>query len=260
MKKNLDKPRFRIGKTFISVTTPQDTQSRIAAAVKKGDNAYICVSDPRTVDYACVHEDYCEVMNHSMMNLPDGQPIMWAAWLWGVKEIERTMGPALFPTMLEDKDSGLKHFLLGDTDDTLAAIVEKASCNRNQIVGTYSPPFCSLDEFDYQGMADMINQSGADIVWIAMRAPKQDFFSVRILPYLDHKICIGVGAAFRFYLGEYQLAPPLIRKLGLMGLYWGRKNQGYLAFIWGYLKDNMPFFWYLFKIIIWRIIGRKYDE
>ena len=256
----LDKPRFRIGKTFISVTTPQNTRRRIADAVRKGHGGYICVSDPRTVDYASAHDDYGEVMNHSLMNLPDGQPIMWAAWLWGVEGVERTMGPVLFQEMIEDQTSGLKHFLLGDTEETLQQIVKKASAAGETIVGTLSPPFCSLDDFDYPGMAAVINQSQADIVWIAMRAPKQDFFATRILPYLDHKICIGVGAAFRFYLGEYKLAPPLIRKLGLMGLYWGRKNQGYLAFIRGYLKDNMPFFWYLFKIIIWRIIGRKYDE
>ena len=256
----VDDLRFGIGKTFISITSPDDTKKRIADAITMRKNDYICVSDPRTVDYAYMHEDYREVMNHSMMNLPDGQPIMWAAWLWGVKGIERTMGPILFGDMIDDRQSGHKHFLLGDTEETLSEIVRKASANKDNIVGTFSPPFCTLDEFDYESIAKMVNDSGANIVWIAMRAPKQDFFAVRLLPYLDHKICIGVGAAFRFYLGQYKLAPPLIRKLGLMGLYWGKKDQKFVPFIWGYLKDNVPFLWLLFKIAIWKMIGRKYYE
>ncbi len=256
----MDKNRYRIGKTFISITSQKDAQSRIAQAVKEGKNAYICVSDPRTVDLASKDEKYRNVMENSMMNTPDGQPTLWATWLWGLKNVERTMGPILFQEMIENPSSGLKHFLLGDTDETLKAIVEKASAKNALIVGTYSPPFCKLEEYDYESMAKMINDSGADIVWTAMRAPKQDYLNVNLLPFLDKKICIGVGAAFRFYLGEYKMAPPLIKKLGLMGLYWGRKGQSWSAFIWGYLTDNMPFLWHLSKIPFRRLVGKKYYE
>ena len=256
----MNQDRYRIGKTFISITSQKDAQARIAQAVKEGKNAYICVSDPRTVDLASKDEKYREVMENSMMNTPDGQPTLWAARLWGLKNVERTMGPILFQEMIENSKSGLKHFLLGDTDETLAAIVKKATEKNAQIVGTYSPPFCKLEEYDYEGMAKMINESGADIVWTAMRAPKQDYLNINLLPYLDKKICIGVGAAFRFYLGEYKMAPPLIKKLGLMGLYWGRKGQSWGAFIWGYLTDNMPFLWHLAKIPFRRLVGKKYYE
>lgn len=256
----MNQERFRIGKTFITITTPTDAVERISLAVKDGMNTYVCASDPRTVDYACTHPDYCELMNNSFMNTPDGQPIMWAAKLWGIKGIERTMGPILFQDMITDKNSGLKHFLLGDTEETLKAIVDKNVNNKKNIVGTYSPPFCNLDEYDYEGIAKMVNDSGADIVWLALRAPKQDFFSVRLLPYLEHKICIGVGAAFRFYLGEYKMAPPLIRKLGLMGIYWGTKGKSWFEFLKGYAKNNLPFLWHMAKIPFWRIIGKKYYE
>lgn len=256
----MNKNRFRIGKAFISITSQKDAQARIAQAVKDGKNAYICVSDPRTVDLASSDERYREVMENSMMNTPDGQPTLWAARLWGLKNVERTMGPILFQQMIENPSSGLKHFLLGDTDETLKAIIEKASEKNALIVGTYSPPFCKLDEYDYEGMAKMINESGADIVWTAMRAPKQDYLNINLLPYLDKKICIGVGAAFRFYLGEYKMAPPIIRKLGLMGIYWGTKGRGWPAFLKDYAKNNLPFLWHLAKIPFRRMIGKKYYE
>lgn len=44
--------RYRIGKTFVSITTPIDAQERIKASVESGGGTYVCVSDPRTVDFA----------------------------------------------------------------------------------------------------------------------------------------------------------------------------------------------------------------
>ena len=192
------------------------------------------------------------------MNLPDAEPMLWAAKLWGLKEVRRTMGPMLFNDMLEDYNNGIRHFFLGDTDETLSKLQDKYKFAN--IVGTYSPPFCELYEYDYEGMAKKINDSGANLVWISMRAPKQDFFATRILPYLDKKICIGVGAAFRFNLGEYKMAPPIIKKLGLMGLFWGKKSQSWPAFIWDYLSMNMPYLYYLAQIPIRKLLGKKYYE
>lgn len=257
----MSKDRYRVGRSFISCTSIPDAKYRIAKAVKEGQNSYICVSNPRTVTYASKHEDYRKVMDNSFMNLPDAEPMYWAAKLWGLKEVNRTMGPVIFKEMLCEPQSGLKHFLLGDTEETLEKITKKFTEEAGaNIVGTYSPPFCGLDEYDYEGMAKMINDSRADLVWVSMRAPKQDFFSARIQPYLDKKICIGVGAAFRFSLGEYKMAPPVIKKLGLMGLYWGKKNQSWPAFIWGYLKVNVPYLFYLAEIPFKRLIGKKYYE
>ena len=250
--------RFRIGGTHISCTNIPDAKKRITRAVKEGVSGYICVSNPRTVTYATKHEDYRELMTNSFMNLPDAEPMQWAAKLWGLKDVKRTMGPVLFDEMLKDKNSGIKHYLLGDTDETLGKL--KEMYKDSNIVGMYSPPFCGLDEYDYQQMADMVNLSGADLVWVSMRAPKQDFFAQRITPLLENKICIGVGAAFRFNLGEYKMAHPIIKKLGLMGLFWGKKSQSWPAFIWGYLKDNVPYIFYLAAIPFRRLVGKKYYE
>ena len=253
--------RFRVGKAYLSCTSIADAKCRISQAIEEGLNTYICVSNPRTVTYATNHKDYQEVMERSFMNLPDAEPMKWAARLWGLKDVERTMGPVLFHEMLSDPESGIQHFLLGDTDETLEKITKKLKGEANaNISGSFSPPFCKLDEYDYEGIAKIINDSGASVVWISMRAPKQDFFSTRILPYLDKKVCIGVGAAFRFCLGEYKMAPPIIKKLGLMGLYWGKKNQSWPAFIWGYLKDNVPYVFYLAAIPFRRLFGKKYYE
>ncbi|HHT23372.1 MAG TPA: WecB/TagA/CpsF family glycosyltransferase [Bacteroidales bacterium] len=253
--------KFSIGKVFIQATDLENVIEEIEKLVKNGNNEYICVSNPRTVVYANKHIDYLDVMNNSYMNIPDAEPIIWAARLWGLKKVQRTMGPIVFEKMINNPENQIKHFLLGDTQDTLDSILKKSINNYNAlIVGSYSPPFCNINEYDYKKIADLINRSGADIVWIALRAPKQDFFASNIIKYLDSKICIGVGAAFRFYLGEYKMSNPIVKKLGLMGLFWGKKNQTFFSFLRGYFSDNVPYLFLLAKIPFKRLRGKKYYE
>lgn len=232
---------YRIGRVRISITNENDAVKFILEHVKGKKGGYICISNMRTVSIANRDDKYQEVMENSLMNTPDGMPLVWMARLWGLKDVQRTVGPDLFTTMLNDKESGIKHFLLGDTDETLAQMKEKYATNGANIVGTYSPPFCELDEFDYPSIAKMINDSGADIVWLSLRAPKQDFFAARLLPYLNNKICIGVGAAFRFSLGQIKHPPKIIKKLGLTGLFWRKINTTMIK--WMITNSFMLCYW-----------------
>ena len=213
---------FRIGKVYISITNPKDAEEQITQAALSGINNYICVSNMRTVVLAQKDQAYLKVMNEAWMCAPDGMPLTWMAHLWGHKNVERTAGPDLLMSMLSKTTSGVKHFLLGDTEDTLRLIEEKY--NSGNIVGSYSPPFCDLGEYDYKHIASLINASGANVVWVSLRAPKQDYFSTMLLPYLDRKVCIGVGAAFRFAIGQYRHPNKIVQRLGLTGFFL-RKNK-----------------------------------
>ena len=69
-------------------------------------------------------------------------------------------------------------------------------------------PFRQVEEFDYPGIARIIETDGADIIWIALGAPKQEIFMSRLKPYLHHGVMIAVGAAFKFFSGtEVSRAP-----------------------------------------------------
>ena len=223
----MNSERYRIGKVYISATNPKDAEDRITQAAFNGIDGYICVSNVRTVYMANRNKDYCELMNNAFMCTPDGMPLTWMARLWGLKDVHRTDGPDLFVSMLNKPETGVKHFLLGDTEETLDKMKSKFS-NAN-IVGVYSPPFLPLEEYDLRGMAQMINDCDANIVWLSLRSPKQDNLAKRLKPLLHNKLCIGVGAAFRFALGEYKHPSKTVQKLGLTGLFWrkiGLKEVG----------------------------------
>ena len=239
----MENKRYAIGKVMVSQTDPADTQAKITSAVNLPLNGYVCIANMRSVIYGNQHEDYAEVLNGSFLTTPDGMPLVWCARCWGLKNVQRTTGPDLFVSMLKDDTSGIRHFLLGDTDETLAALTSRDEYKN--IVGVYSPPFCDVDEFDYHGIAKRINESGANVVWVSLSAPKQDYFAVKLLPLLDKKIVIGVGAAFRFALGEYHHPNAMMQKAGLTGLFW-RKGHPFKL-----LKTYIVFVLYLIRFITW---------
>lgn len=244
---------YSIGKVNISRTNLQKSIKQITKATKEHRGGYICVSNTRTTAYANKKEnkDYLNLMHSALMCLPDGMPLVWMARLWGLKDVGRTAGPDLFTTMLQDENSHIKHFLLGDTEETLKAISEKY----NNITGYYSPPFLPLDKYNYKEIAGIINKSNADIVWIALGAPKQDYFAQKLQQHLNGKICIGVGAAFRFSLGEIKHPPTLLKKLGLTGLFWRKLD---LKELWWYVPHSLWILRWSIGIIFSRLLGRSH--
>ena len=253
---------FRIGRTRISVTDEDKAIESIKGFIHSGQKGYICISTLRTVPFANKDERYFEVMENSLMNTPDGTPLVWCGHWWGLKSVQRACGPHIFPHLLKDKDPELKHFFLGDTDETLAALTKKTTNEFGaSVVGTYSPPFKPLEEYDIEGLAKMINDSGATIVWTALRAPKQDILNSMITPYLnDGIVLVGVGAAFRSLIGGLKQPDGLVQKLGLAGIAFHRSDVSWWWEIKFYFTHTLLLIKYFFMIKWRRLIGRKYYE
>jgi len=78
----------------------------------------------------------------------------------------------------------------------------------------------SVEEFDYANIAKEIETDEADIIWIALGAPKQEYFMDRLKPHLKRGVMIAVGAVFKFYSGvEARRAPKWIIKWHLEFVY-----------------------------------------
>ena len=257
--KQVDKTKFRVDKTCISRTYPEDALQRITEAAIGKHGGYICVSNLRTVLFARKDKAYQELMENSFMNLPDGTPLSWCGKVWGLKEVSFTNGPALFKKILTTGDKRLKHFLLGDTQEVLDEILKKYQGEKDAgIVGMFSPPFAPLEEYDLESMARMIKESGANIVWSAMTAPKQDFFDQQMSKLLPEVIFIGVGRAFRISIDRVKEAPYWAQKSGLGGLFISKKKP--LQRVWSDFKRSFILAGFFIKILFRRIIGKKYYE
>lgn len=241
-------PKYKVGEINISATNPDEAVAFIEELALSHKGGSIGVPCFRNIQVAKNDAHYASIMNANNMNIPDGMPLTWIGKIAGYKQVQQTPGPVVFGRILPHKESGIKHFLLGDTQETLDKV--KSKYPDALIVGMVSPPFCPVEDFDYKLYAEQINRSGADIVWLSLTAPKQDFFAERLQPLISGKLIIGVGAAFRYVLGEYEEPSKVVKKLGLTGFIWRKWS---FKLFWGYVRASG----YLVQIAIKTIIHKK---
>jgi N-acetylglucosaminyldiphosphoundecaprenol N-acetyl-beta-D-mannosaminyltransferase len=192
--------------------------ARIDAAISRGKKEYVCVRDAHGVIRCQNDAELRSIHNRAFLVTPDGMPLVWALKRAGHTASDRVYGPDLMLSLFETGEHrGWRHFLYGATDKTLerlqARLLEKFPDAR--IAGAYAPPFHELGTQEEADVAERINRSGADIVWVGLGSPKQEFWMAHMRGRLEASILIGVGAAFDFHAGLKRQAPRAIQRSGL---------------------------------------------
>ena len=82
----------------------------------------------------------------------------------------------------------------------------------------YSPPFRTLSAQEDQQIVDMINNSGAGVVFVGLGCPKQEKWMAEHRGRIN-AVMIGVGAAFDYHAGTIQRAPLWMQHSGLEWLH-----------------------------------------
>ena len=83
-----------------------------------------------------------------------------------------------------------------------------------QIVGTINGY-----EKDNDKIIKAINKSKADIVFVALGSPKQEYWITENMNKVNAKIFQGVGGSFDVFSGNIKRAPKWMQKIGLEWLY-----------------------------------------
>lgn len=158
---------------------------------------------------------------------PDGMPLIWALnskLPAGEKLTDRVYGPTLMLETLRATDgegADFKHFLLGGKQSTLDCLRERFSAlfPGVEISGTHSPPFGKWPENELETISEKIRQSGANLIWVGLGCPKQEYWIATNKHRLPSGVYFGIGAAFAFHAGEVRQAPALIQKCGMEWAY-----------------------------------------
>ena len=234
-------------KTNINVTNMDETIAYITENLDELKGDYICVSNVHTTVMAFRDQDYRMIQNSAAMALPDGQPLSIVSRRRGYAEAKRVPGPDLMPAILDlSQEKGYSHFFYGSTENTLTHLKSQVLSRypKLNIAGMYAPPFRDLTREEDEEIVRKINESGADFVWVALGAPKQEKWMY------DHRniiggLMIGVGAAFDFIAGTVKRAPMWMQKLCLEWVF--RIMQNPRRLIPRYLNTNFSFLYYVYK-------------
>lgn len=173
----------------------------IVIQVKEKRADYICVADGVILSVANRNPDYLKVVNGGMFSICDSSYVpLYIKWIYG-EQFSQYCGSEIFIDVIKSRK--YRMIFLGTCRKTLAGLKRNLKKYNPEVENMtfHELPFCEIGEFDYKDIASMIEQDGADIIWIALGAPKQEYFMNRLKPYLHHGVMIAVGAAFKFFSG-----------------------------------------------------------
>ncbi|WP_345448841.1 WecB/TagA/CpsF family glycosyltransferase [Arthrobacter gyeryongensis] len=212
-----------LGGLEIAVSHPQAAAVKLctlAANISNKSGVSIHLVNAYTISLAARDRNYADVLARSSGNLPDGKPLVWISNLKG-RPLWQVRGPSLFGNVMDiGRNSNVKHFLLGSTNDTLRKLNEELTSRYPgiEIVGQLSPPFRDQSPSELAAQDKFISDSEAQIVWVGLGTPKQDFEVLRLANRLP-VVAVAVGAAFDFVAGTKKEAPVWIRKIGFEWLF-----------------------------------------
>lgn len=163
---------------------------------------------------------YSSLLRAGDLVFTDGLPVAWVgrrlyrdlASRW-----ERVYGPDVLAGVLEGSEwDRPRHYFLGGTPETLAALVDRVRSRwpKAIIAGSESPPFTQASELDLEKRDERIRASQATLVWVGLGTPKQDYEVRRLADSLPIT-ALGVGAAFDFLARTKAQAPVWMRRAGL---------------------------------------------
>jgi N-acetylglucosaminyldiphosphoundecaprenol N-acetyl-beta-D-mannosaminyltransferase len=183
---------------------------------------YVCVTSVHGIISAYRDRSLQRILNNADIATPDGVPVVWALRSLGHRKQQRVYGPELTLALCERAQScGYRVFLYGGSDNALRRVRERLSekyPNLN-LVGSYSPPFRPLTPEEDEAIVAMIRQSEAELVFIGLSTPKQEYWMADHQTRLPNTVMIGVGAAFDFHAGTLKQASRWMQRMGLEWLF-----------------------------------------
>lgn len=228
----------------ISAVNMESCIQNIFEDFEKTRGEYICVSNVHTTVMAHDDPDYFKAQSESFMSIPDGKPLS----VVGKKqcsEMDRVTGPDLMRRIFEEsKNRELRHFFYGNSKENLEILIKTLQMDYPWLTISGHEPsvFRDMTEEEETRLAERINATNPDFVWVALGAPRQEMFCHRMVSRING-LMIGVGGAFNVLAGVVPEAPLWMQKWSLEWFY--RFIQEPKRLFKRYAITNTKFIWYL---------------
>ncbi|MGN0150496.1 MAG: WecB/TagA/CpsF family glycosyltransferase [Clostridia bacterium] len=164
-------------------------------------------------------EEFCKLLNNASLLTADGIGVVYASKILKKPISERAAGYDIACKVLEKINyTDHKLFLFGGKP----GVAEEAKENLLKkypalnIVGIRNGYFKEEEE---EAIVEEINNSGADIVFVCLGAPKQEQWIDRHKDKLKVRVAMGIGGSLDVFAGRTERAPEFFCKTGLEWFY-----------------------------------------
>lgn len=209
--------------------------------VLKGGSHYGAVVNAAKIAAASNNEKLKRVLMDADFVTADGMSVVWASRILGRALKQRVTGIDLFQLLVERAASrGFSVYFLGARDEAVRGTVEQLTARHPKLrVAGYRNGYFGESESD--AVADAIRTSEADLLFVAMGSPAQEYWIASNVARTGARFALGVGGSFDHVSGLVARAPEFMQRAGLEWFHrlikeprrlWKRYLVGNLKFIW----------------------------
>ncbi len=213
--------RFEILNIWVDELNMEQALDRVREFVEQGKNVQTVFASNPEKNYSVPKDDFLyDMFRKSDLLIPDGIGIVLAAkFLYGSR-LERVPGCELMQNICAmSADRGYKIFIYGAKEDVNRAAVHTLT-DRHPSIEIVGRQNGYLPESEMNGLVERINESGAEILFLALGSPRQELW---ISKYRDQlhtvRVCQGIGGTLDVLAGTVKRAPQLFCRTGLEWLF-----------------------------------------
>lgn len=207
----------------------------------------LCFVNPDCVNIARRNARYRKVLNQAGLVVPDGIGMRLAGKLLKRGFRQNVNGTDLFPRLCQRlAGTEARVFLLGGQPGVAEQTADWIRTHHPElrIAGTRHGYFDAAEQAD---VIKEIRASRADVLLVAMGAPRQELWIQEHAESCGVRVAMGVGGLFDFYAGRIPRAPQWLREIGLEWTYrlyqepgrmWRRYLIGNLTFLTAVLMQR----------------------
>ena len=205
-----------MGVAFDNVTMSQALE-KARGLLKEGKTVY-CVTPNSEIVYEAMHsEELATLLNDAALVLPDGAGVVLASKILGTPLSEKVAGvdfaDRLMDVMVEE---GYKLYLLGSKPGIAELAAEKMLLKHPGLT------ICGMADGyfkDEDAVVEKVNAAGADILFVCLGAPKQEYFMAKHKEKLNVRMMLGLGGTLDSFAGTVKRAPKWMISMNLEWFY-----------------------------------------
>ncbi|MFT8888105.1 MAG: WecB/TagA/CpsF family glycosyltransferase [Ethanoligenens sp.] len=205
-----------LGITYENVTLDEALRDVLAFTQADG-TAYVVTPNPEISEACVADKRLAHAVAEADYVVPDGIGIIMAARICGTPLKERVGGFDLATALLPELERrGLRLFLLG----AKPGVAEQAAQNLRgrfpalRITGVHDGYFQEDDE-----AVAAVNAAGADVVFVALGFPRQEYFMHDNREALQAHVLLGLGGGLDVFAGIAKRAPAFFIRMNLEWFY-----------------------------------------
>jgi len=221
--------------------TMEEALEAVVAAAREPGLTQVAFVNADCLNISVNHLEYRRLLQRLSMVLADGSGIRYAGKMLGTPVADNVNGTDLFPLLCERAvQEGLSMYFLGARPGVTDAMVERLLRRYPGLkVAGHRDGFFSPEE--EPEVIRTIAGSGAQMLFVAFGAPRQDLWIDAHRDELGVNMAMGVGGLFDFMSERMPRAPKWMRTLGIEwvfrllqepGRLWRRYIIGNPLFLW----------------------------